>query len=277
MFKQLTCRELLFTNYDCPQTERKESFYIECNFIAYVISGRRIFHNNNQTWELKEGTCFFVKKGAHIAERENEEGWCVMVFFMPDDFLKQLIRENRNALSVACLPETGTDHVLLLDVNAISYSFFQSMLPYFTQSPPPPENLIELKFKELVLSLLSNPQNAQLLSYLFHLSQDKQPSLEEIMHNNFAYKLTLAEYAKLSCKSVPTFKREFKKLFKDSPAKWVLKKRLKLAAELLINTELPVGEITYETGFENQTHFSRTFKEKYGISPSLYRTRHQSS
>jgi transcriptional regulator GlxA family with amidase domain len=95
------------------------------------------------------------------------------------------------------------------------------------------------------------------------------------MHNNFAYKLTLAEYAKLSCKSVPTFKREFKKLFKDSPAKWVLKKRLKLAAELLINTELHVGEITYETGFENQTHFSRTFKEKYGITPSLYRMKHQ--
>ncbi|HET6989793.1 MAG TPA: AraC family transcriptional regulator, partial [Bacteroidia bacterium] len=157
-----------------------------------------------------------MKKGAHVAERENEEGWCVMVFFMPDDFLKKLIVENRNALSLARLPEAGTDHVLPLDINAISYSFFQSMLPYFTQIPPPPENLLELKFKELVLSLLSNPKNAQFLSYLFHLSQDKQPSLTEIMHNNFSYKLTLAEYAKLSCKSVPTFKREFKKVFKDS-------------------------------------------------------------
>ena len=274
-FKQLTCRELLFTNYDCPQTEKKVSFYIECNFIAYVISGRRIFHKNNQRWELKEGSCVFVKKGAHIAEREHDEGWCVMVFFMPDDFLKQLIRENRNGLSLAHLPEANMDHVVPLDVNAISQSFFQSMLPYFTQSPPPPEHLIELKFRELVLSLLSNPQNAQFLSYLFHLSQDKQPSLEEIMHNNFAYKLKLAEYAKLSCKSVPTFKREFKKLFKDSPAKWVLMKRLKLAADLLVNTELPVGEITYESGFENQTHFSRIFKEKYGMTPSLYRTKHQ--
>ena len=276
LFKQLTCRELLFTNYDCPQTERKESFYIECNFIAYVISGRRIFHKNNQTWELSEGSCVFVKKGAHIAEREREEGWCVMAFFMPDDFLKQLIRENRNILSLVRLPEAGMDHVLPLDVSAISHSFFQSMLPYFTQNPPPPENLIELKFKELVLSLLSNPRNEHLLSYLYQLSQDSQPSIEEIMQNNFSYKLTLEQYAKLSCKSVPTFKREFKKVFKDSPARWVLKKRLKLAAELLANTELPIGEITYETGFENQTHFSRTFKEKYGLTPSRYRIDHQS-
>ncbi len=275
LFKQLTCRELLFTNYDCPQTERKESFYIECNFIAYVISGRRIFHRNNQSWELKEGSCVFIKKGAHIAEREGEEGWCVMAFFMPDDFLKQLIRENRNLLSLAHLPEAGNDHVLPLDVNAISHSFFQSMLPYFTQNPPPPENLIELKFKELVLSLLSNPHNGRLLSYLYQLSQDSKPSLEEIMQNNFSYKLTLEQYARLSCKSVPTFKRDFKRLFKDSPARWVMKKRLKLAAELLANTELPIGEITYEAGFENQTHFSRTFKEKYGLSPSRYRMDHQ--
>jgi AraC-like DNA-binding protein len=262
LFKQLTCRDLLFTNYDCPQTERKESFFIECSFIAYVVSGRRVFIKNDQTWELKEGVCVFVKKGTHIAEKEKEEGWCVMAFFMPDNFLKQVVRENRNSLPVAQLPEAGTDHVLPLDVNVLSQSFFDSMLPYFTQHPPPPENLLELKFKELVLSLLSNKKNEHLLSYLYMISQDKNPSLEEIMQNNFSFKLTLAEYAKLTCKSVPTFKREFKKVFKDSPARWVMKKRLKLASELLGNTALSVAEITYDCGFENQTHFSRIFKEK---------------
>jgi AraC family transcriptional regulator, exoenzyme S synthesis regulatory protein ExsA len=275
--KQLTCRDLLFTNYDCPQTERKESFFIECSFITYVISGRRVFHNNQQSWDLKEGVCAFVKRGAHFVEKEKEDGWCVMVFFMPDLFLKQLVRENRNSLPLSRLPEAGNDHVMLLDVNAISTSFFQSMLPYFTQSPPPPENLLELKFKELVLSLLSNHQNDRFLSYLNNLSQDNNPTLEEIMQDNFSYKLTLAEYAKLSCKSIPTFKREFKKVFKDSPGRWVMKKRLKMAAEMLENTSLPISEITYECGFENQTHFSRTFKSKYGLSPSQYRTERQTA
>ena len=95
--------------------------------------------------------------------------------------------------------------------------------------------------------------------------------MEEIMQNNYAFKLTLAEYAKLTCKSIPTFKRDFKKIFKDSPAKWVMKKRLKLAAELLQNTSLSVGDITFECGFENQTHFSRVFKEKTGMSPLQFR------
>ena len=269
--RQLNCRDLLFTNYDCPQADGKERFFIECNHIAYVISGKRIFHKNKKTWDLTEGVCVFVKKGTHIAEKEEGEGWCVMVFFMPDDFLKQLINENRKSLPLTNLPEAGEGHVLPLDVNELSKSFFFSMLPYFTQTPPPPENLLELKFKELVLSLLFNKKNEQFLSYLNNLSNDKHPSMEEIMHNNYAFKLTLAEYAKLSCKSVPTFKREFKRIFKDTPAKWVMKKRLNLATDLLENTSLSIGEITYECGFENQTHFSRVFKEKTGVSPSQFR------
>ena len=95
--------------------------------------------------------------------------------------------------------------------------------------------------------------------------------MEEIMQNNFTFNLTLVEYAKLACKSIPTFKRDFKKLFKDTPAKWVMKKRLTLATELLENTPLSVQEITYECGFENQTHFSRIFKEKVGVSPLQFR------
>lgn len=269
--RQLNCKDLLFTNYDCPQTERKEQFFIECNHIAYVISGRRIFHKNRKTWDLKEGVCVFVKKGTHVAEKEEGEGWCVMVFFMPDNFLKQLINENRNSLPLTNLPEADVEHILPLEVNELSKSFFFSMLPYFSQSPPPPENLLELKFKELVLSLLSNKKNERFLSYLNNLSNETAPSMEEIMHNNYACKLTLAEYAKLTCKSVPTFKRDFKKVFKDSPAKWVMKKRLALASELLQNTPLSIGEITYECGFENQTHFSRIFKEKIGVSPLQFR------
>ena len=275
--RQLNCKGMLFTQYECPQVEQKERFYIECNFIAYVISGRRIFHKNKKMWDVNEGTCVFVKKGTHISEKEGDDGWCVMVFFIPDDFLKQLINENRKSLPLSNLPEAAVDHVLPLNVNDISHSFFFSMLPYFGQTPPPPENLIELKFKELVLSLLSNKENKRFLSYLNNLSNDKHSSMEEIMQNNFTFNLTLTEYAKLASKSVPTFIRDFKKIFKETPAKWVVKKRLQLATELLQNTSLNIGDVAYECGFENPTHFSRLFKEKMGESPLQYKTHLQAA
>jgi len=266
---------MLFTNYDCPQTTSKEKFYVECSYIAYVISGRRIFHKNSKSWELKEGTCVFIKKGTHISEKPENEGWCVMVFFIPDNFLKQIIIENRNSLSATNLPAVVDDMVLPLDVNELSRSFFVSMLPYFSQTPPPPENLLELKFKELVLSLLTNSKNKHFLSYIATLSTEANPSLAEVMLNNFTFNLTLDEYAKLSCKSLPTFKREFKKIFNDTPARWVLKKRLALATELLENTSLSISEICYDCGFENQTHFSRVFKQRTGMSPLQFRANPQ--
>ncbi len=275
--RQLHCKGLLFTNYDCPQTEGKEGFYVECNYIAYVLSGRRIFYKGKKSWELKEGTCVFVKRGSHISEKPAGEGWCVMVFFIPDDFMKQLVNENRNSLPLNDLPRIEDDMVLSLDVNELSKSFFVSMLTYFAQSPPPSENLLELKFKELVLSLLTNKNNKHFLSHLNNLSSGQNPSLAEVMLNNYAFNLTLEEYAKLACKSVPTFKREFKKIFNDTPAKWVLMKRLNLAKELIENSVMSVAEIGFECGFENQTHFSRVFKEKIGMSPTQFRSQLQTS
>jgi AraC-like DNA-binding protein len=271
--KQLDCRGLLFTHYECPQANSKQRFFVECSFIAYVLSGRRIFHKKQRSWELKEGTCFFVKKGTHIAEKPQYEDWCVMVFFMPDSFLSQVMHENWKSLPLEDLPEPGSDHVLSLDVDDLSKSFFLSMPPYFSQKPPPPENLLELKFKELLLCLLANNKNKHLLAYLKNLSNQKYQSLAEIMENNYTFNLTLDEYAKLACKSVPTFKREFKRIFNDTPAKWILRKRLDLATDLLQRTSLPIGEIVFECGFENPTHFSRVFKDKMGVQPSQFRTK----
>ena len=103
---------------------------------------------------MKEGCCAFVKKGGVVSEKPKEEEWCVMAFFVPDDFLLQVINDNRKALVSTGISTENNDPVIMLDVSDISRSCFFSMLPYFMQSPPPPESLIELKFKELVLSLL---------------------------------------------------------------------------------------------------------------------------
>jgi AraC-like DNA-binding protein len=261
----------MFTQYDCPQTERKAKFYVEQHVIAYVISGKRVLHKNKKKWILDKGTCVLIKKGTHISEIEDEPGWCVMTFFMPDHFLKTLITENRKNLPILNPQEPDVNHILPLHVNDICKSFFTSMMSYFEQEIPPPENLLELKFKELVLALVFEKENQRLLAYLRNLSDNKYPSLEEVVRNNYTFNLTLADYANLACMSVPTFKREFKRIFNESPARWVMKRRLDLATELLENTTLSIGEITFECGFENQTHFSRIFKERMGLSPLRFR------
>lgn len=63
-FKQLQCKGLLFTQYDCPQQDAIQDLFSEHNYIAYVISGKRIFHLPGETYVMTAGKCVFAKKGA---------------------------------------------------------------------------------------------------------------------------------------------------------------------------------------------------------------------
>ena len=55
------------------------------------------------------------------------------------------------------------------------------------------------------------------------------------------------------------------------PAKAFLNYRLGKAEELLIHTSLPIQEVSSRIGFNNQFHFSRIFKQRYGKSPINFR------
>ncbi|MBL4624272.1 MAG: helix-turn-helix transcriptional regulator [Flavobacteriales bacterium] len=68
-----------------------------------------------------------------------------------------------------------------------------------------------------------------------------------------------------------SFKRDFKKYFNESPAKYFKNKKLTKAAELLARTSLLISEIAWDCGFENAAHFSTSFTDKYSQSPRNYR------
>jgi AraC family cel operon transcriptional repressor len=45
----------------------------------------------------------------------------------------------------------------------------------------------------------------------------------------------------------------------------------KASPKLLSNSNNPIGDISFESGFENSTHFSHAFKKHFGVSPLKYR------
>lgn len=67
----------------------------------------------------------------------------------------------------------------------------------------------------------------------------------------------------------------FGKIFRDavgkSPQEFLISYRMTKAAELLKLTELSIGDISNAVGYPSQLHFSRAFKNIYGISPRQWR------
>lgn len=71
------------------------------------------------------------------------------------------------------------------------------------------------------------------------------------------------------------FGRIFKETVGSSPQQFLLNYRMAKAAELLKLTTLSISDIGNAVGYPNQLHFSRAFKNVYGISPREWRNRNQ--
>ncbi len=63
----------------------------------------------------------------------------------------------------------------------------------------------------------------------------------------------------------------FKKYTGKSPKEYLTTYRMKKATHLLKTTSIPIGEVGAKVGYPNQLHFSRAFKNFFGVSPKIWR------
>ncbi|MRG47332.1 helix-turn-helix domain-containing protein [Chitinophaga sp. SYP-B3965] len=270
-FKQLTVRDGLLVNYQCPQMEEWVDLYSHLNHIIYTVGGKKQLAGSGKSYLLTEGKLIFLKKGAMRQGKFFNVDWRTIVFCVPDSYLQQLFKEYRAQSVLPLLPFQETDPVIEISTNNITHAYFYGLLPYFTQQPPPSESLLELKCRELVFNMFSHPENTAFLAYLKSVSDYSKPPLTEIMEANYLFNLSLEEFAKISQRSLTVFKKDFAETFHNTPGKWLLQKRLDYAQLLLTSSQKNINEIVYECGFESTTHFSRVFKEKFGMAPLQYR------
>jgi AraC-like DNA-binding protein len=109
---------------------------------------------------------------------------------------------------------------------------------------------------------------------LFNDKPDKRIStIEKIISSNFQKCWTVDELAGIVNLSKSRFKKLFKQETQLSPTQFVRHLRFEKAKELLETTHLTIKEIGFAVGINDQSHFVRDFKKKYGISPTEYRNK----
>lgn len=88
---------------------------------------------------------------------------------------------------------------------------------------------------------------------------------------HFKSKHTVTEYAELMNRPAKSLTNLFSSHINRTPLQIIQDRIILEAKRMLISTEIPIKEITFELGFEDMPSFSRFFKNKLGISPKAYR------
>jgi AraC-like DNA-binding protein len=272
-YNKLAIGEILFAEYTCPLEEPSVAVWAETDYLVHVVQGKKVWHTTDGRWSAEEGQTIFFKKGAAIVDQYFDSDFCLLLFFIPDGFVKEVAREFAGEIR-AVGPGGRADHCAIRVRSDVALSaFFQSMLSYFAGKEKPSEALLRLKVKELILGVMTGRANPALASYFRSLAEQTAPRVGPIMEANFRYNLSLENYAELCHRSLSSFKRDFSAHFGESPGRWLQRKRLEYAAVLLRSETMSVSQIVFESGFEDLSHFSRAFKGKFGVAPTEFRAR----
>ena len=70
------------------------------------------------------------------------------------------------------------------------------------------------------------------------------------------------------------FTRIFKQSFGIAPRTWILQQRMQRAAVMLLENDAPIQNIADDIGYQDPFIFSRQFKQIHGVSPKIYRSKH---
>jgi len=95
----------------------------------------------------------------------------------------------------------------------------------------------------------------------------------DTMDRAYARPLDVPALARVAHVSPAHFSRQFRATFGETPHRYLQRRRVERAMELLRETDRPVTEICFDVGFASLGTFSRTFRAVVGESPSAYRKR----
>jgi AraC-like DNA-binding protein len=253
--------------YSCvDEKQRGNEQFVPEHALGYIISGEAHLQTNHGLMVLKAGTMGLIRRNQLVKSVKvpSPGGEFKSInIFLDQDFLRRYSAENK-------LPKaekyTG-DSMRLLPDDPFIKGYFNSLIPYFDQARLLQSTMAELKTREAVELILKLDPDFH--DFLFDFSEPYKIDLEAYMNQNYMYNVPVIQFAKLTGRSLASFKRDFEKVFQAPPGQWLQQKRLSEAYYLIREKGRKPSDVYLDVGFENLSHFSYTFKKSFGVAPSM--------
>lgn len=252
---------------------RKGAFFLQDHLLLFIKSGVYTVRFGDQEYTMRSNEMMFIPKSIGVEyEKAGEPGSDYILdytmFFLNEKIVDEFL--TFAGLKPIYLVNDVVP-ITVFPINDRIGSYIESLKPYFENPAEVKEGLVRVKLMELLFHIADS--NDRLLHQMMQPISKDRGSIAKIMEENFLNPVSLNDLAYLSGRSLATFKRDFQAIYNTPPLKWVRNRRLDKAEELLAETALSVTDVCFSTGFENIAHFSKVFKERFGLPPSEFRNK----
>jgi len=255
-----------------PEGHKGSKFLAE-HLLLYVLDGSYTVKHGTEHAVVQKNEMVLIRKAIAIEYQkfgapENNNRFEAVLFFLKDEFIREFIRSSGFRNGHGSQEDTA---IYKLPATSKLRGFISSIQPYFEDPDNIYQGLVKIKMMELLYDLAH--ADPHLLHQLMHLNSPARKDISLIMESSFTNPVSLSDLAYMAGRSLSSFKRDFRLVYKMSPAQWIRERRLQYASHLLRTTDMDVTDVCYESGFESVAHFSRSFKEFFGINPSELKKR----
>lgn len=252
--------------FPTPMPENEAAF-------VYILEGHCTNFTELEDFELRKGQAILAKSGDGIFKTHEIEGKsrfkAISVRFHKEVLEKLYKNESTPFYQKSQLPLTANS--VMVPTNKLIEKYIESALFYFENQHLLSQDLIVLKLKELIAILLQTEGSTKVIEIMSNLFEKKTFEFKAIIKSHIFSPLSINELAQLTNLSLSSFKKEFRRVYDDTPNNYLIGERIKKVAQLLPNTDESITNIAYDCEFKTLAHMSRVFKAKYGVSPSEYR------
>lgn len=252
-----------FFEDDRTCTHRSREFALN-----YVYSGEMILDDGHKQMHVGKGECVYVPRDLSLTlykQPKNGEPYQGIFVSFTRDLLRQMYDSVGATRIAPNTPRLDRGPIKLPHTAEIT-SLFASLTPYLSPDAKPSDDIMRLKQQEALLALLHiDPRFAPTL---FDFSAPWKIDILDFLNENYMHELTTEDMAHYTGRSLASFKRDFKKVSDLTPEKWLIRKRLEVAYDLLSRGASRIVDVCYQVGFKNPSHFSTSFKRCYGKSPA---------
>lgn len=252
----------------CIVTAGEEgTFFLEQHLLYVVLGGSVTLDIGKLTLTVHKNEMVLLRKSneVHYVKHGDEKTGLFesQLFAIKDDLLKDFLTQQD--VKIPKMTEELGIRVSPMSDKLVAYCW--SLAPYFNEPKKTNPGLLRLKVMELLYDVSECSRN--IFHQMLQLRQPVRVDVHRVVEEHYTSPATLEDLAYLSGRSLSSFKRDFMAIYHETPARWIREHRLDKAKEMLSSTAMSVTDICYSLGFENPTHFSRIFKDRFGVAPSV--------